>query len=173
MNRLCKFGSALGLFDCGELEKLDAIRIQFNTHVADFGLSYGTLSEYEYRFLLFREREAILNEINATESSFTVGHNKFSTWADHEYKKLLGYKNVNKSEADESKTVWLEETFADDVDWRAKGVVNPVKDQGQCGSCWAFGAVSTVESHHAIKTQTLLSLSEQQVVDCDTEMDGC
>lgn len=80
---------------------------------------------------------------------------------------------MNKSEADESKTVWLEETFADDVDWRAKGVVNPVKDQGQCGSCWAFGAVSTVESHHAMKTQTLLSLSEQQVVDCDTEMDGC
>lgn len=60
-------------------------------------------------------------------------------------------------------------------DWRQQGKVNSVRDQGNCGSCWAFAAVSVIESQVAIKTGTLPSLSEQQVVDCSDEFDnaGC
>ena len=53
-----------------------------------------------------------------------------------------------------------------DVDWRNEGAVNPVKDQGICGSCWAFAAASTLESGHYLHTGELLNLSEQQFVDC-------
>jgi len=55
-------------------------------------------------------------------------------------------------------------------DWRTHGVVNPVKNQGQCGSCWAFSTIGVIESKYAIKGNTLTSFSEQEIVDCSV---GC
>lgn len=58
------------------------------------------------------------------------------------------------------------EELATTVDWTTKGIVNPVTDQGQCGSCWAFGAVASLEGAYAQKTGQLHKFSEQQLVDC-------
>ena len=58
------------------------------------------------------------------------------------------------------------------VDWREKGAVNPVQDQGGCGSCWAFSAVASMESAWFIKNGVLPKLSEQQLTSCDT-LGGC
>merc|ERR1719326_1209043 len=63
----------------------------------------------------------------------------------------------------------------DSFDWREKGAVNPIKNQAQCGSCWAFATVANVEGVNFLKTNKLLSLSEQELVDCDksTGDQGC
>jgi cathepsin L len=61
----------------------------------------------------------------------------------------------------------------DSLDYRDQGVVNPIRDQGQCGSCWAFSAIQAVESTYALATKTLYSLSEQNLVDCDFLSLGC
>jgi len=60
-----------------------------------------------------------------------------------------------------------------EVDWRNKHVVGPIKDQGTCGSCWAFSTASCAESAWGIKTGLLFDISEQHLLDCDTGSDGC
>ena len=60
----------------------------------------------------------------------------------------------------------------DEKNWVKDGMVTRVKDQGQCGSCWAFSAVGAIESANAISGKTLVELSEQQLVDCDREKGG-
>lgn len=66
-----------------------------------------------------------------------------------------------------------EVTNDDGIDWVKKGAVNPIKNYGKCGADWAFGAAAAMESAHFIATNELLSLSEQQFIDCATDAKGC
>jgi cathepsin L len=161
MHSFCKAALALGFNDICKDKNVDA-STDFLEHIADYGISYGTQEEYMFRQEIFNTKDAEYKKMNANpENTFTVGHNFMSTWTPEEYKKLLGFrapKNVTESEP----TILSTEGVPAAKDWRSLGAVNPVKNQAQCGSCWAFSATSSIEGAQFIqKGGPLHSLSEQ------------
>lgn len=92
--------------------------------------------------------------------------NKFADLSPAEWKALYtgGYQGFAGRERNEAPRTGIQTAAA--IDWRTAGAVTPVKDQGQCGSCWAFSTTGSFEGAHQIATNKLVSFSEQQLVDC-------
>jgi cathepsin L len=142
----------------------------FFGYITQYGKSYGSMEEYEFRLAQFARNHAIIAEHNVKESSFKLGHNKMSDWSEEEYHAILTYKDQPTLVTD----FIVNDTY-DPIDWRAadKKAVNDVQDQGHCGSCWAFSTVATMEGAHFQASGKLEKFAEQQPVDCVTACFGC
>ena len=130
-----------------------------------------TGDEYHQRFGIWLSNKRLVQQHNAANGGFVLAMNKLAHLSPSEYKALLGFKNEKRS--DRVKPIASNYVAPASIDWREKGVVNPIKDQGQCGSCWTFSTIQAMESQWAVKHTKLYSLSEQNLVDCVTTCYGC
>ncbi|XP_071956330.1 digestive cysteine proteinase 1-like [Antedon mediterranea] len=136
-----------------------------------------TPKEEVYRRSVFEDHQKFIKKHNAEYAkglhNFTVGINKFADLRNSEFVSIYnGYRRVNRTRG----STYIKpsnSTNPPEVDWRTKGAVTRVKDQGLCGSGWAFSTTGTVEGAAQIKTGKLISLSEQQLIDCSTDNSGC
>ncbi|PQP98098.1 hypothetical protein Pyn_13859 [Prunus yedoensis var. nudiflora] len=139
---------------------------------------YNDINESEKRFNIFKENAAFIESSNNNaKKSYKLSINQFADLTNEEFKASRnGFKG---HECSTKKTSFKYENVTAAVpasmDWRKKGAVTPIKDQGQCGCCWAFSAVAATEGITQLTTGKLISLSEQELVDCDTsgEDQGC
>jgi len=140
--------------------------LQFINYVAKYGKTYATKEEYEMRLQQFQQSLIKISMHNAQNGvSYKLGLNHMADLTEEEYKARLGYKRTTNS-LRSNYQILDTTTVPESVDWRSMGAVNGVKDQGSCGSCWAFSSIAAIEGRHAISSGNLLSLSEQQLVDC-------
>jgi cathepsin L len=146
----------------------------FAEYCKDFSKDYE-FEEFQNRMDIFTQNLAMITRHNAGDHSWKMGINKFVDMTPEE---IAGYRGVRKGLFGAVKPTLTETqvpvgALPDSMDWRSKGAVSPVKDQGGCGSCWAFAATETIESHLQIATGQLLKLSPQDMVSCTKNPQHC
>jgi len=149
----------------------------WNNWKMEYGFTSNDIDEENKRFAIFKENVDFIYATNAKGLSYTLGLNQFSHLTSDEFSsQYMGYKMPTDMYGDApflGNHTWNGEELADAVDWTQKNAVTPVKNQGHCGSCWAFSTTGAIEGAYAISSGKLVSISEQQLVDCDGSDLGC
>jgi len=138
----------------------------FSAWKLKFNKNYLSATEEETRKFIFEKNAAYIQQHNSQGHSFTLGMNQFGDLTNAEFQaKYLTKMNASRTGDKFDLTATANPSS---VDWRTKGYVTPIKDQGQCGSCWSFSAAAGIEGAHFKATGNLVSFSEQNLVDCST-----
>eukprot|EP00518_Triparma_eleuthera_P004172 CAMPEP_0182455452 /NCGR_PEP_ID=MMETSP1319-20130603/1608_1 /TAXON_ID=172717 /ORGANISM="Bolidomonas pacifica, Strain RCC208" /LENGTH=319 /DNA_ID=CAMNT_0024653511 /DNA_START=19 /DNA_END=978 /DNA_ORIENTATION=+ len=134
---------------------------------------YSSEQEMQYRFQVFKDNLATAAERNAKEANATHGVTKFMDLTPEEFR--MHYLNYRPSEPSNPEVDMPRTSRANaaSINWADKGATTPVKDQGQCGSCWAFSATEQIETDYYFNSGSLQTLAPQQIVSCDTTSYGC
>lgn len=143
----------------------------------DFNKKYSSSEEESLRLKVFRDNFNYIKEQNGQGLSYQLDVNQFADMTPDEFS--MSHTGISASSMAALPNLGRHQvgnaTLPESVDWTTKNVVNPVKNQAQCGSCWAFSTIGALEGAWAIATGKLISLSEQQLVDCSRSYgnNGC
>jgi C1A family cysteine protease len=155
---------------------------EYDAFIAKYRRNYATVNEYEFRKQIFESNLAFIEEFNSQGKTWTLAVNNFADMTKEEVKRFMGFSNFKESGMKPLRTITApKDTSVNDVEinWIDKGYVNAIKNQANCGSCWAFAANAGVESawrrFKEIKGEKITppNLSEQMLVDCDPYSAGC
>ena len=164
--RVLSFFSLIPLFATliqGEIPFID----RFDNWVAKFRIQFQTKQTLYDTLRKWMTNDEYIDRINQANKPYRLAHNQFSGMNEFDFVQYV--KNIElmyHSEPTISSYEFNKTALPSAVDWR-NSAVTPVKDQGQCGSCWSFSTTGALEGIYAIHTGKLLSFSEQQLVDCD------
>lgn len=149
----------------------------FNEFKNLYKKSYNSLKEESIREIIYNNNLEFIKNENLKGHSYKLDINEFADltkeefFGNHVYQKTQNIKSVlERHNRQFSKyNMYLRQSIPSSVDWTNEGAVTPIKNQGQCGSCWSFSTTGAIEGAHEIATGNLVSLSEQQLVDCSTK----
>lgn len=164
----------------------DLVQEQWGSFKITHKKQYESETEERFRMKIFMENSHKVAQHNKLYAlgkvSFKLGINKYADMLHHEFVQTVNGFNRTKnslrsSEYNDAITFIAPANvkLPESVDWREKGAVTDVKDQGHCGSCWSFSTTGALEAQHFRKTGKLVSLSEQNLIDCSTKYgnNGC
>ncbi|KAI7742593.1 hypothetical protein M8C21_011931 [Ambrosia artemisiifolia] len=158
----------------------EEVNALYESWLVKHGKTYNALGEKDRRFQIFKDNLRFIDEHNSGDHSYKLGLNKFADLSNEEYRmmytgvKTVGDKKTLTKVKSDRYAFKSGDSLPEFVDWRDQGAVTAVKDQGSCGSCWAFSTTGSVEGVNKIVTGDLISVSEQELVNCDTSYNqGC
>ncbi|KAJ6736319.1 CYSTEINE PROTEASE FAMILY C1-RELATED [Salix viminalis] len=176
MNFLCIFALALLFSTLSASSSSSDISQLFETWCKEHGKTYTSQEERSRRLKVFEDNNDFVTQHNKGNSSYTLALNAFADLTHHEFKSSrlgLSAAPLNPDNRNLKITGAVSDIPAS-IDWRKKGAVTNVKDQGSCGACWSFSATGAIEGINKIVTGSLVSLSEQELIECDKSFnDGC